>query len=140
MSNATKSRKTAKPKIVIGAEDHERLTQLANGLIDRRPDLADGLFDELERARLVQNGTVPAGTVQMGSSIEFQSDDGDPRRVSLVYPGDADIAEGRISILTPIGTALLGLSIGQTIDFVANNGRSHKLTVLAVDAAPASPA
>ena len=133
-------RKTTSPKIVISKADHERLTQLANGLLERLPERADELLNELERARLVAANAVPENTVQMGSSVEFQSGDGQVRRVTLVYPADADIAEGKISILTPIGTALLGLSVGQSIDFVANDRRRHRLTVLAVDTATTASA
>ena len=126
----------ARPRIVISKEDHGRLTQLANGLLERKPELADELLGELERARVVADGSTPANTVQMGRTVEYSTEDGQTRRVELVYPGDADIAQGKVSILTPIGTALLGLSVGQTIDFVANDGRKHLLTVVAV--APAA--
>jgi regulator of nucleoside diphosphate kinase len=67
----------------------------------------------------------------MGSIVEFSSDAGQ-RRVTLVYPVEADIAEGRISILTPIGAALIGLSQGQSIAWTARDGRRHRLTVLEV--------
>ena len=119
-----------KPKIIVSKADHERLFQLANGLLERKPEIAEELIVELERARVAD--AAPRDTVQMGSSVEFESDDGQTRKVTLVYPADADIAEGRISILTPIGTALLGLATGQTIGWVANDGRSHKLTVQSV--------
>lgn len=125
---------TARPHIVICKADHDRLMQLANGLLDRNPDLADELLNELERALVVQPDAVPENTVRMGSTVEYRSDDGQARRVTLVYPADADIAEGKVSILTPIGTALLGLSEGQSIDFVANDGRRHSLTLVSVAA------
>lgn len=124
-----------KPDIVISKADHGRLTQLANGLVDRKPELADELLGELERARVVAAETVPQDTVQMGTTLEYASDDGHSRRVTLVYPIDADIAEGRISILTPIGTALLGLGVGQSIEWHANDGRTHILTVTVVERA-----
>lgn len=137
MSTNTKTQRTAKPSIVIRKTDHDRLTQLANGLIERRPELAEELLNELERARVVGAQSVPVNTVQMGSTVEFSSDADQTRRVTLVYPAEADIAEGKVSILTPIGTALLGLSVGQAIDFLANDGRKHRLTVLSVE--PAAP-
>ncbi len=84
---------------------------------------------------MVADGSTPADTVQMGRAVEYRTEDGHTRRVELVYPGEADIALGKVSILTPIGTALLGLSVGQTIDFVANDGRKHLLTVVAVSPA-----
>jgi regulator of nucleoside diphosphate kinase len=127
----------SKPGIVINKADHVRLVQLANGLLDRKPELAEELLTELERARVVERGQALQNTVQMGSSLEYRTEDGHSRRVTLVYPADADIAQGKVSILTPIGTALLGLRVGQSIDFVANDGRAHKLTVISVDAAEA---
>ena len=74
----------------------------------------------------------------MGSIVEFRSDTGQQRRVALVFPGDADFAQGRISILTPIGAALIGVSPGQSIAWTARDGRRHRLTVLTVEQ-PAGP-
>ena len=54
-------------------------------------------------------------------------------RAELVYPGRADISEGRISIMTPIGAALIGLAEGQSIAWTARDGKAHRLTVLKVD-------
>ena len=107
--------------------------QLANGLLDRKPELAEELIGELDRARIADDGAVPAQTVQMGTTVEYKTEGGQARTVTLVYPADADIALGKVSILTPIGTALLGMAVGQTIDFVANDGRKHLLTVASVD-------
>lgn len=129
----------AKPKIVIGKSDHAKLTQLANGLLDRKPELADQLLNELERARVAEDKAIPAKTIRMGSIITYKTGAGAERTVTLVYPGDADIEKGRISILTPIGTALLGLSLDQTIDFTSNDGRSNKLTVLSVGVPEETP-
>ena len=67
--------------------------------------------------------------VRMGSTLRYATDTGEERTVSLVYPVDANIEAGRISILTPIGTALIGLSSGQSIEWEARDGRSHRLTV-----------
>jgi regulator of nucleoside diphosphate kinase len=119
-----------KPSITIKRTDHEKLSQLANGLMERLPELADELLSELERARVA--GTTPSNTVQMGATVEYGSDDGHQRRVTLVYPQDADIAQNKISILTPIGTALLGLAVGQSIQWTTNDGRNRTLTILAV--------
>lgn len=120
-----------KPNITIKQADHEKLLQLANGLVERLPELADELLSELERARVA--GSTPSNTVQMGATVEYGSDDGNQRRVTLVYPQDADIAQNKISILTPIGTALLGLGVGQSIEWTTNDGRNRTLTILAVD-------
>ena len=126
-------RKTArKPKIVLSEFDYNRLTGLADAIEDRSPEIAEALQAEIDRANVVANGTVPGNVVQMGSIIEYQSDGGETKTVTLVFPGDADIASGRISILTPIGTALIGLSPGQSMSWTARDGKEHHLTVLAV--------
>lgn len=124
----------SKPAIVVNKIDHARLVQLANGLLDRKPEMAEELLMELERARVVEKGAVLESTVQMGSAVEYKTNEGQARRVILVYPGDADISQGKVSILTPIGTALLGLKAGQSIDWMANDGRSHRLTIVSVEA------
>lgn len=121
-----------KPEIVISNADHDRLTRLANGLLDNKPELAEELLAELERAKVVEPAAVPGETVQMGAAVTYETGEGQRREVTLVYPADADISLGRVSILTPIGTALLGLAVGQSIDWVANDGRSHQLKVVSV--------
>lgn len=123
----------SKPSIVINKTDHVRLAQLANGLLERKPELVEELLTELDRARVVEAAETLRNTVQMGSSLEYRTEHGQSRHVTLVYPAEADIAQGKVSILTPIGTALLGLRAGQSIDFVANDGRAHKLTIVSVD-------
>lgn len=123
-----------KPSIAINKSDHARLSQLANGLLDRKPELAEELLTELERARVVERGETLQNSVQMGSTVEYSTDT-ETRRVTLVYPADADISQGKVSILTPIGTALLGLRADQSMQWVANDGRSHKLTILSVEPA-----
>lgn len=149
MQNNTKTRR--KPNIRISQTDHARLSALASTVAARNPEASDELLAELERARIVADGWVSAGTVRMGSTVTFKPDTGDRKTITLVFPGDADISEGKVSILTPIGTALIGLSAGQSIMWTARDGRRHELFVLAVNQpapesdgaeriAPASPA
>jgi regulator of nucleoside diphosphate kinase len=120
------------PAITVSAADYDRLASLAAAAEERAPEVAGVLRTEIERARIVPADAVPADVVQMGSTVEFRSDSGQQRRVTLVYPGEADFAQGRISILTPIGAALIGLSPGQSIAWTARDGRQHRLTVLSV--------
>lgn len=132
MTNPTSKTSRRKPKIVIGQIDHDRLMRLANDALDRIPEVADDLLLELERAKVVKDTAVPEDVVRMGSTVEYEADDGQHRTVTLVFPAEADIAQGRISILTPIGGALIGLAAGQSIDWTARDGRNHRLTVLSV--------
>lgn len=118
-----------KPPIVIGRLEHEKLTRLAEGLVDRNPELAEDLLGELDRARLVDDTRLRADVVRMGSTLNYTTDSGEARTVTLVYPGEADIEAGKISILTPIGTALIGLSPGQSMTWQARDGRIQRLTV-----------
>jgi regulator of nucleoside diphosphate kinase len=121
-----------KPSIVVSDLDSSRLTDLALAAQARVPDVTGELLAEIERARIVSAASIPPTVVQMGSTVEYQSATG-RRRVTLVFPGEADIDAGRISILTPIGTALIGLSPGQSITWRTRDGREHELTVLAVE-------
>lgn len=120
-----------KPAISMTRTDHDRLSRLAES--HGNPDVADALLTELDRARVVNDGRLAADVVRMGSTVRFTSDVGEDRRVTLVYPAEADIASGKVSILTPIGSALIGLSAGQSIDWTARDGRVHRLTVQSVD-------
>ncbi|RXT46260.1 nucleoside diphosphate kinase regulator [Bosea sp. Tri-44] len=122
-----------KPKIIVGEIDHERLTGLATTALERVPEVAEELLAEMDRAKVVAPGKLPADVVRMGSFVTFDSDSAQHRRVQLVYPGEADIEQGRISVLTPIGAALIGLASGQSIAWTARDGKKHVLTVTAVE-------
>ena len=119
-----------KPDIIVSEADERSLTRLAADTLGRFPDLGEELLGEIERARILP--AVPPGVVQMGSIVEFCQEGGRTRRVKLVYPGQADIAANRISILTPIGTALLGLQEGQSMEWKARDGRTCRLNVISV--------
>ena len=121
------------PKIVIPARDYARLVGLAQAALNSMPDLAAGLSDELDRAYVLPDECDPGEVVRMGSEVQFR-DHGTAsvRTVTLVYPNAADIADGKISVLTPVGTALLGLAVGDSIDWEAPSGQSRALTVLSV--------
>jgi regulator of nucleoside diphosphate kinase len=119
------------PSIIVSSDDQQRLTLLALDALQRAPDVAAELLAEMERAEVVE--AVPRSIVQMGSRVTFVAD-GQERSVVLVYPGLADIGAGRVSILTPIGTALIGLSEGQSIAWRTRDGRQRQLTVRRVEA------
>jgi regulator of nucleoside diphosphate kinase len=123
-----------KPAIIVTRFDYERLSRLAESSAARTPEVSDELLTELERALIVQDDEMDAGVVRMGSTLDFTSDLGQDRTVTLVFPGEADIAAGKVSVLTPIGAALIGLSAGQSIDWNARDGQFHRLTVERVEA------
>lgn len=122
----------SKPRLVVGVTDHHRLSALAAQAAHRLPEVADELMGELERARVASDRSVADNVVRMGSLVTFKPDTGEEKTVTLVFPGQADIAQGKVSILTPIGVALLGLSTGQTMTWTARDGCRHQLEVMRV--------
>ena len=120
------------PQIVVSTADYERLNDLANASMERLPDVAQELLAEMERAKVVGAGKVPADVVRMGSTVTFTSDDGHTRTLKLVWPVDESLDEHRISVMTPVGAALIGLGTGQSISWTARDGKDHRLTVTKV--------
>jgi regulator of nucleoside diphosphate kinase len=121
-----------KPRVTLTADDYQRLSLLARAAATRMPDLASVLTEELERAHVLAEGRLEE-TVCMGSEVEFRDDStGKVQTVTLVYPNDADISQRRISVLTPVGTALIGLGAGDSITWETRNGELRQLTVLQV--------
>lgn len=130
----------AKPRITLTDVDHAKLSQLAGAAANTFPDVAAELSDELARARILAKGKQLADTVRMGSEVVYRDEStGRTTTVTLVYPQDADIAQGKISILTPIGTALIGLSVGQSINWTTRSGEVRRLTVQSVREPATSP-
>ncbi|MGO4705377.1 nucleoside diphosphate kinase regulator [Microvirga sp. 2MCAF38] len=123
-----------KPPIKINKADHERLLKLAEVAANRMPEVSDYLFTELERARIIPVGANTPSLVVMGSTVTFRDEQtGRTERVTLVFPENANIDEKRISVLTPIGAALIGLSEGQSITWPTRIGEEHRLHVIAVE-------
>jgi regulator of nucleoside diphosphate kinase len=123
----------SKPDITLLDADYERLSALADAAACSDPEVADMLAEELERARVVPWLQAPNSTVRMGSDVLFRDDTTkEIRRISLVFPGEADIARNKVSVLTPVGAALIGLRTGQSIAWHTRNGGTRRLTVLKV--------
>jgi regulator of nucleoside diphosphate kinase len=122
------------PPITLNSVDAERLLRLADVARRRFPNAAELLSREVERANVVSPAQMLPGVVAMGSEVEFRDDTtGQVRRVTLVYPHEADVAAGKISVLTPIGAALIGLSVSQSIEWETLLGERRSLTVLHVE-------
>jgi regulator of nucleoside diphosphate kinase len=123
------------PPITISSIDYDQLDRIAvAGMRSRRdPGIAQSLADELSRATIVPPEQVAPNIVTMNSCVTFRDDLTEVvRSVTLVYPGEEDIASGRISILTPVGTALIGVAEGQSIGWRSAGGDPRALTVLKV--------
>jgi len=129
----SKTRSPKLPRIIIGDEDFKALRLLADNVGGHLADAAEQLVNELERAKQVAQAKLPADVVAMGRYVFFEQADGTKRRIQLVWPDQADIAEGRISVLTPVGAALIGLSETQSISFTTPKGDTQTVTVLKVE-------
>lgn len=107
--------------IIITNRDFERLRPL----LDLHETPASELLElELQRARIVPTMVVPADVVTMNSEVVYEDTETFAKRtVRIVYPKDANADEGRVSVLAPIGSALLGLRVGQTITWGVPGGR-----------------
>lgn len=123
------ARNRSVPNIIVSDADYDRLTSLATAALERLPDVATELLDEMDRAKVVRDNNVPANVVRMGSTVTFRSDDGRELTETLVYPVDEDSDAHKISVMTLVGAALIGLAEGQSISWTARDGRSHRLTV-----------
>jgi regulator of nucleoside diphosphate kinase len=126
------ARSRSVPNIIVSDADYDRLTSLATAALERLPEVATELLAEMDRAKVVRDDSVPANVVRMGSTVTFQSDDGRQRTETLVYPVDEDSNAHKISVLTPVGAALIGLAEGQSISWATRDGRHHELTVVKV--------
>jgi regulator of nucleoside diphosphate kinase len=126
---------TSTPSLTITRLDLQRLEHLLDSLDDFGPG-AVALQAELDRADVVGHNEVPAGVVTMNSRVHCREESsGKDYHLTLVYPQDAG-GDGKVSILAPVGSALLGLSVGQHIDWTAPSGKVLKLTLLAVEYQP----
>jgi len=129
----TEIRRDLTPPLTLGKADHTKLYALGEAALDRNPDLAETLLTELDRAKVVDDAKLPGGVVRIGSRVTYQTNAGQEQSVTLVYPVNADIEQGRISVLTPIGVALIGLKAGQSITWHDRADKRHKLTVVKVE-------
>lgn len=129
----SKAKAATRPPITLSETDADRLFVLAEQAELNATGRSNGLLGELMRAQVRPDARVPATVIGMNSTVEFIDDaHGATRTVQLVYPAQADIAEGRISIMTPIGAGLIGLAEGQSIAWPDREGRVRLLRVLKV--------
>lgn len=121
------------PAIHLIDEEADALTNLAIEVADRLPQVSELLLVEIGRAVIHSRKTIPEDIATMFATIEFIDEaNGASRSVQLVYPKDADISAGRISILTPVGAGLIGLREGQSILWPDREGHERRLRVVKV--------
>jgi len=120
--------------LLVSARDAETLASVVG---DHSVDYeaADALADVVREARLVPDDEFPPNRVAMNSRVTYTDGSGAPRTVSLVHPREADPATLRISVLSPVGRALLGRKRGSTITASLPGGRGVELRILDVERA-----
>jgi len=127
---------TARPSIVMSRLDYDRIEALLEGANERGIDTAS-LEAEMERADVVEPAQMPGDVISMNSTARFVDESsGEERELTLVYPRDATGEPGRVSILAPVGSALLGLRVGQSIDWPMPGNRTLSLRVLSIKYQP----
>jgi len=126
------------PSIIVSTHDMDRLDAMLEAPSVSQTPAARALAEELNRATVLAPEQVPADIVRMHSRVACEDEvSGETHELTLVFPREANVDEGKVSILAPVGTALLGLSIGQSIDWTAPGGRRLRLRVSAVHPAQA---
>ena len=118
--------KQQRPAIFVTPDDHEELVDLALKGLGRSPG-ATLLLQEMQRAQVIDD--LPPNVLAMNDSVVFEYDGRDYRDFKLVYPNCANFADGRISVLTPVGAALIGLAEGDTMWWPDEMGEPHRLTI-----------
>lgn len=133
--------------LYITRDDHNRLSLLVTATLRSHPSAAlEKLRGELARATVIDPAALPADIVAMGSRVRFEDlYSGETEEYLLTYPDQADIGEGRLSILAPVGTALIGYREGDIVDWPTPGGirrlKIHGVTPPTEAPAPApSPA
>lgn len=127
------------PKIHLDKTLVGRLEALAASVMRRSPEVGERLIEEIARAKLVAPARMRDDVVTIGSEVTYRDLAMDRlHTVSVVYPEDADIEEGQISVLTPVGVALLGLSQGAVISWTTRDDETRQLQVLSVTPPKAS--
>lgn len=114
-------------RIFVTANDHKRLKELlsvAGSFKYRDRQDLESLEAELARAKIVESCDIPPTVVTMNTRLRFiDLEDKTEMEVALVFPSEADIDAGRLSVLSPIGTALLGYEQGDTIEWMVPGGK-----------------
>lgn len=118
------------PPVALTASDIEVIEGLlASGAATPARSLLEA---ELSRAAVVSDAAA-RGAARLGDWVEYRTDDDGPvRRVQLVLPVAADIDQNRVSVLSPVGAALIGLKAGARFEWTDGRGRRHRLQLLSV--------
>ena len=120
-------------KIILTSQDFDRLEALLGSLPANAFPGKAALQSELERAEIVEPDKVPPDVVTMNSTVRFQIlETGEEFQLTLVYPKDVQGQSDRISVLAPVGSALLGLSVGDELEWPKPGGGVTTVKVVEV--------
>lgn len=121
---------TTRPAITVSERDLERLEAMLAGLPDNQPGV-DALREELDRAQIAASEAMPPDVVTMNSRVRFVVEPaGREVEATLVYPRDFTGAPGQLSVAAPAGVAVLGLAVGQQIEWLAPNGQTVRARIV----------
>ena len=122
--------------ITVSRIDMDRIEALLERLPAAEAEKLQALRAELDRADVVEPAAMPPHIVTMNSTVVFEDEaNAEQLTLTLVYPTGAG-APGTVSILAPVGSALLGLARGQQIDWPMPDGRKRRLKVLEITYQP----
>jgi regulator of nucleoside diphosphate kinase len=132
MRVARSARAPTESPVVLTRADYRELLPFA-AASDNLGAAGDQLAEKLETATIVESSAVPPAVVTMNTEMEVRDETtGHVARLTLVHPREANIVAGRISVLTPVGAALLGLAEGASATVQVPSGEEKRMTVLRV--------
>lgn len=125
------------PNITVSSLDLERIEALLEQPQYRNGPGIDALRSELARANVLDPAEMPGDIVTVNSTAQVTDEaNGEIRELTLVYPREADGASNKVSVLAPVGMAMLGLRVGQVIDWKVPGGRELRLRITAITFQP----
>ena len=126
----TKPAPAERPPLHLLDSEADTLANLAMTIEHSQPRVSALLFGEIDRAEIHTPTTLPRNVVTMNSYVTFADEgSGGTHEIQLVYPGEADIQQSRISVLTLVGAGLIGLSEGQSITWPDREGHERRLRI-----------
>lgn len=129
-TSASSAAQSTDPDVYIDRAIADQLENLAYANMARNPLAASRLLEEVDRAVIVNSSELSPDIVTIGSEVTFRDNaTGTMQTVILTMPTDADITSHRISIMTPIGAALIGIRKGETIWWQTLDGEVRELTI-----------
>lgn len=124
--------------ITVTTTDYQRIVEILDMYRGGKlADACEALETELERADIVESTKVPPTVVTMNSKVEYVDEEsGRANEITLVYPQHADMSQRKVSVLAPVGSALLGLSVDQSLPWPLPDGRTTRVRVRAISYQP----